>query len=49
MRYQLNLRLGYLFPLPLPIEPTPGFNNKVPEAIMTPDKVDTRIGTLEFF
>jgi len=30
-------------------DPTPGFNNKIPEAIMTPDKVETRIGTLEFF
>ena len=30
-------------------EPTPGYNNKIPEKIMTPDKVDTRIGTLEFF
>ena len=30
-------------------EPTPGYNNKIPEKIMTPDKVKTRIGTLEFF
>jgi hypothetical protein len=30
-------------------EPTPGFNTKIPESIMTPDKVKTRIGTLEFF
>src|SRR6266481_1883571 len=28
--------------------PTPGYNNKIPEAILTPDKVDTRIGTLNF-
>jgi hypothetical protein len=28
---------------------TPGYNNKIPESIMTPDKVVTRIGTLEFF
>jgi hypothetical protein len=28
--------------------PTPGFNNKIPEQILTPDKVDTRIGTLNF-
>jgi hypothetical protein len=27
---------------------TPGFNNKIPEQIMTPDRVETRIGTLEF-
>jgi len=30
-------------------EPTPGYNSKIPEYIMTPDKVKTRIGTLEFF
>ena len=30
-------------------EPTPGFNNKISENIMTPDSVETRIGTLEFF
>ena len=28
---------------------TEGFNNKIPEKIMTPDKVETRLGTLEFF
>ena len=28
---------------------TPGYNTKIPESIMTPDKVETRIGTLEFF
>ncbi len=28
---------------------TPGYNNKIPEKIMTPDSVETRIGTLEFF
>jgi hypothetical protein len=27
---------------------TPGFNQKTPEKIMTPDKVKTRIGTLNF-
>src|SRR5688572_2121377 len=26
--------------------PTPGFNNKIPEKIMTPDTVETRIGAL---
>jgi hypothetical protein len=26
-----------------------GYNTKIPETIMTPDKVETRIGTLEFF
>ena len=30
-------------------EATPGYNNKIPESIMTPEKVETRIGTLKFF
>ena len=30
-------------------KPTPGYNTPIPESIMTPDKVETRIGTLEFF
>jgi len=30
-------------------EPTPGYNHKIPANIMTPDRVETRIGTLEFF
>lgn len=30
-------------------EPTPGYNHTIPEKIMTPDRVETRIGTLEFF
>ena len=30
-------------------EPTPGFNTKIPESILTPDTVETRVGTLEFF
>lgn len=28
---------------------TPGYNYKIPEKIMTPDRVETRIGTLRFF
>jgi hypothetical protein len=28
---------------------TPGFNNKIPDNIMTPDQVETSIGTLKFF
>ena len=28
---------------------TPGYNTKIPKSIMTPDKVETRIGTLKFF
>ncbi len=30
-------------------EPTPGFNNKIPESILTPDTVKTRVGALKFF
>jgi hypothetical protein len=29
--------------------PTPGFNTTIPPEIMTPDTVETRIGTLKFF
>lgn len=29
--------------------PTPGFNNKIPEAILTPSEIQTKIGTLKFF
>ncbi len=29
--------------------PTPGYNIKIPENIMTPDKVDSKIGELTFF
>lgn len=28
---------------------TPGYNNKIPESIMIPNKVETRIGAFEFF
>ncbi|MFC5051957.1 DUF1254 domain-containing protein [Rubritalea spongiae] len=30
-------------------DPTPGYNHTIPAKIMTPDRVETRIGTLEFF
>jgi hypothetical protein len=30
-------------------KPTPRVNNKIPESILTPDTVDTRIGKLNFF
>jgi len=30
-------------------QPTPGFNTKIPEWVLTPDTVETRIGTLQFF
>ncbi|VAW67033.1 protein of unknown function DUF882 [hydrothermal vent metagenome] len=29
--------------------PTPGFNYKIPDSIMTPNKVETSIGTLNFY
>ena len=29
--------------------PTPGYNHAIPEQIMTPDTVNTRIGALTFF
>ena len=31
------------------MQATPGYNHQIPDKIMTPDKVETRIGTLEFF
>lgn len=46
-------KLGFVFllltPFVLNAQPTPGFNTKIPAQIMTPDKVQTRIGTLGFF
>ena len=30
-------------------EATPGFNTKIPESVLTPDTVETKIGTLNFF
>lgn len=30
-------------------QPTPGYNYKIPESIMTPDKVETSIGELDFY
>ena len=31
------------------VEPTPGYNTKIPESIMTPDDLKTRIGTFKYF
>jgi hypothetical protein len=28
---------------------TPGFNTKIPESVLTPDTVETKLGTLKFF
>ena len=30
-------------------EKTPGYNYKIPDKVMTPDTVETRLGTLKFF
>ena len=30
-------------------ESTPGFNTRIPESILTPDTVETKVGTLKFF
>ena len=30
-------------------EPTPGFNTKIPQGLLTPDKYPTRVGDIEFF
>ncbi len=30
-------------------EATPGFNTLIPEWVLTPDTVETKLGTLEFF
>jgi len=38
-----------LTPTILAQETTPGFNNKIPESILTPDEIKTKVGTLKFF
>ena len=43
------LAVTIMTPITFAKEPTPGYNTKIPEYIMTPDKVETRIGTLDFF
>jgi len=30
-------------------EKTPGYNNRIPESIMTPNNLETRLGTFEYF
>ena len=30
-------------------EPTPGYNTKIPESIMTPNDLETRVGTFKYF
>ena len=43
------LVLGSLLCRSISGQNTPGYNNEIPESIMTPDVVETRIGDLEFF
>ena len=38
-----------LTPTILAQETTPGFNNKIPESILTPNEIKTKVGTLKFF
>lgn len=42
------LASAFILPGALAQDKTPGFNHLIPEKIMTPDKVETRIGTLNF-
>jgi len=37
------------FAQPASAQETPGYNNKIPDTILTPDTIETRIGTLKFF
>jgi hypothetical protein len=41
--------VGLVVPIAFAEKPTPGFNNEIPDSILTPDKVKTRVGTLKFF
>ena len=43
------LFLGWVITTPGFAQVPPGYNTEIPPQIMTPDKVDTSIGTLEFF
>lgn len=47
---QVAAALASVFTIPsvLAQDKTPGFNQRIPESIMTPDKVETRLGTLNF-
>jgi len=48
-RLALGIALTLCAPSARAQQATPGYNNKIPEEIMTPDRVETRIGTLKFF
>lgn len=41
--------IGLALLAPAQAKPTPGFNNEIPPEVLTPDKVETRLGTLKFF
>lgn len=43
------LTAGLFAPQVIAEEATPGFNYKIPESIMTPNKVESSIGTLDFY
>ena len=43
------LAVVLIVPAVLAQEPTPGYNTKIPEWVLTPDKVETKLGTLQFF
>ncbi len=43
------LTIGVQSPNVMADDVTPGFNYNIPESIMTPDKVETSIGTLDFY
>ena len=48
-RLLLSCLLGMALATPAPAEPTPGYNTEIPAKVMTPDTVETRLGTLKFF
>ena len=43
------LATSLFLPVVFAEEPTPGYNNKIPESIMTPNDLKTRIGTFKYF
>ncbi len=47
--YTKQLILGTLLTSSLLASNTPGYNIEIPQKLITPDKVQTRIGTLKFF
>ena len=41
--------VALMIPTAFAEEPTPGYNTKIPESIMTPEDIETRVGTLKYF